>query len=50
MVHWNGPSRRKPKHSEKNLTQFHLGKKVKFALEQAMKAKRGSRGIDLLFL
>jgi hypothetical protein len=25
-------------------------KKVKFALEQATKAQRGSRGIDLLFL
>jgi hypothetical protein len=24
--------------------------KVKFSLEQAMKAQRGSRGIDLLFL
>jgi hypothetical protein len=24
--------------------------KVKFTLEQAMKAQRGSRGIDLLFL
>jgi hypothetical protein len=32
----------------------HLGKnkkvKVKFTLEQAMKAQRGSRGIALLFL
>jgi hypothetical protein len=27
-----------------------IGKKVKFTLEQAMKAQRGSRGIDLLFL
>jgi hypothetical protein len=26
------------------------GKKVKFTLEQAMKAQRGSRGIALLFL
>jgi hypothetical protein len=26
------------------------GKKVKFSLEQAMKAQRGSRGIALLFL
>jgi len=27
-----------------------LDKKVKFTLEQAMKAQRGSRGIALLFL
>jgi hypothetical protein len=26
------------------------GRKVKFTLEQAMKAQRGSRGIALLFL
>jgi hypothetical protein len=26
------------------------GKKLKFTLEQAMKAQRGNRGIDLFFL
>jgi hypothetical protein len=29
---------------------YNYGKKVKFSLEQAMKAQRGSRGIALLFL
>ena len=29
---------------------FHLEVKVKFTLEQAMKAKKGRRGIALLFL
>jgi hypothetical protein len=29
---------------------FQLGVKVKFSLEQAMKAQRGSRDIALLFL
>jgi hypothetical protein len=29
---------------------FHIGEKVMFALEQAMKAQRGSRGIALFFL
>jgi hypothetical protein len=36
----------------KSLQFFHRGKKVKvkFSLEQATKAQRGSRGIALLFL
>ena len=34
----------------KIIAQVRKGKKVKFSLEQAMKAQRGSRGIALLFL
>jgi hypothetical protein len=33
-----------------NIFLFTLCKKVKFSLEQATKAQRGSRGIALLFL
>jgi hypothetical protein len=36
--------------AEKLYCILHKGKKVKFTLEQAMKAQRGSRGIALLFL
>ena len=33
-----------------NVVTSYYSKKVKFALEQAMKAHRGSRGVVLLFL
>jgi hypothetical protein len=33
-----------------SITSHFINKKVKFTLEQAMKAQRGSRGIALLFL
>jgi hypothetical protein len=36
--------------NKKNTNRYGKGKKVKFSLEQAMKAQRGSRGIALLFL
>jgi hypothetical protein len=35
---------------EETHTMFHTVKKVKFTLEQAMKAQRWSRSIALLFL
>jgi hypothetical protein len=57
MEHWsNNNDKTKPKYLEKNLSKCRFnvtlsGKvKVKFTIEQAMKAQRGSTGIALLFL
>jgi hypothetical protein len=45
------PSYRKKKQKSQEITVLTTVRvKVKFALEQAMKAKRGSRDIALLFL
>jgi uncharacterized lipoprotein YajG len=44
------PDKLKKVNHNQILLKLTKGKKVKFSLEQAMKAQRGSRGIALLFL
>ena len=56
MEHWsNNNDKTKPKYLEKNLSKcrfnvtLRVKVKVKFTIEQAMKAQRGSRGVAVVF-